>query len=586
VLESRDCVVMGGGPAGATFAAILKKYAPEVQVTVLDQDHQPRHHIGESLIPVVNGVLRELGVFEQCYDGRFIRKIGISFVWGKDRTPWNADYLDIADMQPGDDRQIIDVVGQDFSELMRREMRRDIPLTSINVLRSVFDKMLLDQARHFGAEVREGTRVSAVVRDETGRVVGVDWRDESGRKGRIETPFVLDATGLSALATRGDRVYDPTMNNFAVSGYFKGADWKVVFRGRRDATTVFICTIDHGWIWYFPVADDVMTVGVVTRAQHFQDALQSVDLETFYWNSLRGCAEIWPLLANAELRDDIFPDGRRLQNIKDWSSWTPHPVGPGYAAAGDAAIFIDPILSTGLTLALQSGHRAACTFNTLRKRPELDATEMWQAYADYLRGEAGSFLTLARYFYGNNRAADSWWWQAHRVLNRAGHLDLDDKQAFTMATAGFFPTPRAISLEIMAPLLKGLVGSEADLLNVYHEGGVSTEAMPEAGIQVNTPFRLALRAEPPLEGRDGLLETYYDLVCDGYELAHRLAAAPCKMGRDLGPVAEAAQRHQRVADLLAEAPALVPTVTPEAARRATLGLLANAAKKGFITLTP
>ncbi|MEZ4465517.1 MAG: NAD(P)/FAD-dependent oxidoreductase [bacterium] len=584
--ESRDCVVMGGGPAGATFAAILKKYAPDVQVTVLEADRHPRHHVGESTIPVVNGVLRDLEVFDRCYDGRFIRKMGITFVWGKDRTPWDADYLELAKLDPADQGGVINVVGQDFSELMRQELRRDIPLTAVNVLRGEFDALLLGQARHFGADVREGTRVSRLHRDAGGRVCGVDWRDDAGRAGHIEAPFVLDATGLNAIATRGQRIHDPTMSNFAVSGYLSGADWKVVFKGRRDATTVFIATIDEGWIWYFPVADDTMSVGVVTRTEHFHDALKSLDLETFFWKSLRGCPEVAPLVARATLRDDVFPQGRRLQSIKDWSSWTPDPVGPGYAAAGDAAIFIDPVLSSGLTLALQSGHRAAYTFNTLRHRPELGEEALWQAYADYMRGEAGSFLALARYFYGNNRAADSWWWQAHRVLNRAGRLDLDHKQAFTLATAGFFPTPRAISLEIMAPLLKGLAGSDADLFNVYHEAGVPTD-VAGAGIQVNVPFRLSLRAEPPAGvPAGGLLDTYWDLVCEGYDHAHRLAAAPCKMGRDLAPVAQAVQRHERVAALLEEVPGLVPHVPADAVRRGTLGLVANAAKKGYITLTP
>lgn len=583
--ESRDCVVMGGGPAGSTFAAILKKYAPEVQVTVLEQAHHPRFHVGESLIPVVNGVLRELGVFEKCYDGRFVRKLGITFVWGKDRKPWDADYLEIAGMEPGHNG-VINVVGQDFSSLMRQEMRRDIPLTSMNVLRSEFDKLLIDTARDFGAEVREGTRVSALHRGvEPGQPHRVEWKNDQGQSGVIETPFVLDATGLNALGTRGQRIYEPTMNNLAVWGYWKGADWKVLFRGERQATTVFICSIDHGWIWYIPVAEDTISCGVVTRSDYFRDALQGIDLEGFYRESIRSCAEVHALTKHGELRTDILPDGKRVAQIKDWSSWTPHPVGPGFATAGDAAVFVDPILSTGLTLAMQSGHRAALTFNTLRHRPELPATELWSAYADYLRGEYGSFLTLARYFYGNNKAADSWWWQAHRVVNRAGHLDLDSKQAFTMATAGFFPTPRAISLEIMAPLIAGIVGSDADLMNVYHESGVLADRLPQAGIQVNTPFKLALRTESPLEPKGGLLETYHDLVCEGYDMAHRLAASPARMGKDLAPIALAAQRHTRVADLLAEAPRLVPHVSPDAVRQATLALLTNAAKKGFVSLT-
>lgn len=578
-----DVVVIGGGPAGSTFAAILKKYAPDVSVCVLDRDRHPRHRVGESTIPVINAVLRDLEVFDACYDGRFVRKVGITFVWGRDRTPWDADYLEIGAVE-GDGQQI-NVVGQDFSELMRQEMRRDIPLTAVNVRRDVFDKLLLDQARHFGAAVFEGVAVRGVDRDAAGRVEGVRWRDADGDAGRIDTPFVIDASGLAAVCTQGAREYDETMANFAVSGYLRGADWKVVFKGRKDATTVFIATIDHGWIWYFPVEDDTISCGVVTRTEHFKDRLKAVDLETFFWESLRGCPEIAPLVADAELRDDRLPKGRRVQATRDWSSWTPNPVGPGYACVGDAAIFIDPVLSSGLTMALQSGHRAAYTYNTLRKRPDLDADAMWAAYADYLRGEAGSFLTLARYFYANNKAADTWWWQAQRVVNSSGTLDLDDQAAFTMATAGFFPTPRAISTEIMAPLLKGLAGTDADLFNIYHESGVSPD-LDQRRIQVNVPFHLGLRAEPPRTGPGGgLLETYWDLVCEGTAYAHRLAAAPCRIGRDLAPIVDALPDYATVAALLEAAPALVPHAPAAQVRAGARAIVANAAKKGFVTLS-
>lgn len=579
--ERFDVVVIGGGPAGSTFAAILKKYAPEVSVCVLDRDRHPRHRVGESTIPVINAVLRDLEIFDACYDGRFVRKVGITFVWGKDRTPWDADYLEIAAVE-GDGAQI-NVVGQDFSELMRQEMRRDIPLTAVNVRREVFDAMLLDQARHFGAEVREGTAVTRVQRDDAGRICGVDWARDDAR-GHIATPFVIDASGLAGVCSQGAREYDRTMANFAVSGYLRGADWKVVFKGRKDATTVFIATIDHGWIWYFPVEDDTISCGVVTQTAFFKDRLKHVDLETFFWESLRGCAEVAPLIAEATLRDDVLPKGRRVQATRDWSSWTPTPVGPGYACVGDAAIFIDPVLSSGLTLALQSGHRAAYTYNTLRQRPDLDPDAMWQAYADYLRGEAGSFLTLARYFYANNKAADSWWWEAQRVVNGRGTLNLDDHAAFTMATAGFFPTPRAISVEIMAPLIKGLAGTEADLFNIYHESGVDPD-LDDKRIRLEVPFHLGLRAEPPRGlGGGGRLETYYDLVCEGTDFAHRLAAAPCRIGPDLAPIVDALPDCATVAELLARAPALVPHAPAEQVRQGARAIVANAAKKGFLTL--
>lgn len=589
MVESRDVVVVGGGPAGSTFAAIAAKYDPSARITVLEREHHPRYHIGESLIPVANGVFHDLELFDTLYDGRFVKKLGITFVWGRDRTPWDADYLEIETIQRDDGTQILDVVGQDFTSLLRRELRRDQPFTAINVRRAEFDKLLIDQARHFGAEVREGTEAVKLHTDDAGRVTGVSWRDDTGAQGRIDAPLVIDASGLAAFGGRGEREYCPDLANFAVSGYFRGADWKIVFRGHaHEATNVFIASVEHGWLWYIPVGPDLVSCGAVTSTRHFKDRLKHVDLEAFFWEMVRSCPEIAPLVAQAELVDDMLPGGKRVQATRDWSGWAKTPVRPGYVAVGDSAIFVDPILSSGLTMAVQSGHRAAYTFNTLRKRPELDAAELWGAYADYVRGEAGSYLTLARYYYGNNKAADSWWWQAQRQVNPAGQLRLDDREAFTLATAGFFPTPRAISVEIMAPLLEGLLGTDADLKNIYHATGVPQGTdLERARITVRTPFSLKLRGEPEEHSNpDGLLNVFHDLVADDFDFAHRNAAVPCRIAPALAPIVAALPRFATVAELLEAAPDLIPGGHGRAdeVRQSTLAILRNAAKKGFIAL--
>ncbi|MEK7393761.1 MAG: tryptophan 7-halogenase, partial [Fibrobacterota bacterium] len=92
-IHSKDCVVIGGGPAGSSFAAIVKKHNPALNVAVLEQARFPRYHIGESPIPAANNVLRELEIYEGLERSTFVKKMGIVFIWGEDRTPWSADYL-------------------------------------------------------------------------------------------------------------------------------------------------------------------------------------------------------------------------------------------------------------------------------------------------------------------------------------------------------------------------------------------------------------------------------------------------------------------------------------------------------------
>ena len=94
--EYKDCVVIGGGPAGSAFAGIAAKNAPDASIVLLEKARFPRFRIGESTIPVANTVLRELGVYDELYNGGAVKKVGITFVWGSDRVPWNADYLQIA----------------------------------------------------------------------------------------------------------------------------------------------------------------------------------------------------------------------------------------------------------------------------------------------------------------------------------------------------------------------------------------------------------------------------------------------------------------------------------------------------------
>jgi clorobiocin biosynthesis protein Clo-hal len=587
-IEYRDCVVIGGGPAGSTFSAIASKYDPSLSITVLEKERFPRYHIGESTIPAANGVLRDLGIYEDLERSTFIKKMGIVFVWGENRQPWSADYLRLREVKlPDSGADIIDVTGQDFRGVIDRLGYLETPVTAFNVRRAEFDKMLLDKSRDFGADVREGVRATAILRDATGRIEGVKWEDDTGRSGTIMTPFVLDASGLMTFMTKGEREFDPNMNNFAVYGYLSNAEWKVTFNGKRDRSTVFIAAVDEGWIWYFPIGPDMMSVGAVTRTENFRRSVKDGDLESFWRRMLDSCPEVRELVKNATVRTDILPDGKRVAASQDWSSWARSPIGDGWAAAGDAAIFVDPILSSGVTLAMQSGHRAAYTFNTARERRDLPERALWQAYADYIRGEYGAFLTMARHFYGNNKAAKSWWWESQQVVNRAGRLELDDHQSFTMATAGFFPVPRTNTSDVVGSLLKHLSGTKADLLNIHHETGVPEfDTLARCDYNILAPFRLDLRTEPVMTGRpQGVLDVYYDLVTDSHNLAHRLAAAPCRINPVMSPVVDAMGRHRRAPDLLNEAPRLLPPgYGIDRIRHSTLEILRAAAMKGFVSV--
>jgi clorobiocin biosynthesis protein Clo-hal len=234
---------------------------------------------------------------------------------------------------------------------------------------------------------------------------------------------------------------------------------------------------------------------------------------------------------------------------------------------------------------LQSGHRAAYTWLTLRARPELDPVQLWQAYGDYLRGEAFSFLQLARFFYANNRSAESWWWEAQRLLNARGNLALAPRQAFSLATAGFFPIPRAIGLEVVAPLLGKLAGG-ADFSQIHQDVGLArADVELDLTLVPNGAFSLTMRSEPNPTG-EGALDIYHDLTSRDPELSHRIAALPSRIPPELEPVVQLMQSEIVVSELLERAVALLAAKerTATQIREVSLELVRRAVIKGFARL--
>ena len=190
-----EAVVIGGGPAGSTAAAVLAMHGR--RVVVLERDKFPRYHIGESLIPHCYFPLERIGVIDQMTRSSFTKKYSVQFVGmnGKVSQPFY------------------------FSE------HEDHPSsTTFQVLRGEFDLMLLDNARAKGAEVREETRVTEFVR-ENGAVVGVRAVSKSGEELEFRAPITLDASGRDTLALNRNRwrVSDPHLNKVSIWTYYRGA---------------------------------------------------------------------------------------------------------------------------------------------------------------------------------------------------------------------------------------------------------------------------------------------------------------------------------------------------------------------------
>ena len=166
-----DVVVIGGGPAGSTTATMLARKG--LRVLLLERELFPRDHIGESLLPASIPILEELGVLPAVEQAGFLRKWGATMVRGSDKTPWSWYF---------------------------REVNRRHP-HSYQVLRAGFDKLLLENSRANGVDVREGHQVLEVL-FEHGRASGVRYKAGVTDEGLVQSSFVVDATGQSRLLGR------------------------------------------------------------------------------------------------------------------------------------------------------------------------------------------------------------------------------------------------------------------------------------------------------------------------------------------------------------------------------------------------
>ena len=360
-----DVVVIGGGPAASTVACLTARGG--YRVLLLERESQPRFHVGESLIPACNPILRRLGVEEWLNDSAFPRKYSVQFVSasGRESAPF---YFDEHDPD-----------GESYTW---------------QVVRSEFDAMLMENALSNGADVRWGHSVREIL-FEGDRAVGVRYdtagehrRDKQGQIARAR--IVIDASGQSAfLAMRlGLRMDDPRLKNATIWTYFEGA---VRDPGRDAGTTLILQSSDQkSWFWYIPLPGDVVSVGC-TGALNDLFADRSRSPKEIFSQEVARCPALQQRLASAN-STGVF------HTTKDFSYQTSQGAGPGWMLVGDALGFIDPVYSSGVFLALKSGEMAAdCAIDALREG-DFSGERLGQWQPDYKSGVA-RFRRLVYAFY-------------------------------------------------------------------------------------------------------------------------------------------------------------------------------------------
>ena len=309
-----DVIIAGGGPAGSTAAIVLARAGHSV--CVLEKDAHPRFHIGESILPRNMLLLKELDLEGAVRALPHQPKYGAEFGMGNDFQTRRFTFTD--GLLPG------------------------FPV--FNIERSHFDKMLLDQARCAGAKVHEQMPVKEILRLEDG-----DVRVRTAQ-GEIQGRVLLDASGHGTLVGRHLNLRrnftDPQLQKVAYFQHFEGVE-------RPEGTTsghpcIIMC--EEGWFWLIGLSEHKTSVGFVTRPG-FTKTLSIAPQALLSW-AVQRC----PVVRH-RMRTATGPATNEV--LSDFSYRCRPYAGKGYFMIGDAACFLDPIFSTGVTLAMMSARNAA-----------------------------------------------------------------------------------------------------------------------------------------------------------------------------------------------------------------------------------
>jgi flavin-dependent dehydrogenase len=352
-----DFAVAGGGPAGSSSAISLRQQGHSV--VLFERETFPRFHIGESLLSTANDAFAALGVAKQIEAASFPEKWGARLYTHDGQ---NGRYVDFTCV---------------------REVTR--PQT-YQVCREEFDRILLERAREVGVDVREACNVVTCEFAPGAAVLEVASRGDAATR-HVRVRALVDATGRGGLLARkfNLRTEEPLLANIAIYSHYTNVPR---LEAPRPDDIRLIARNDAGWFWLIPISKELTSVGVVLPKALYRRLANGSPEET-----LNNTIADTPIVA------ELMREARREWPVrveKDFSYSASAYAGNRWILAGDAGSFLDPVFSTGVSIAMESGIEAAAELHRALARNDFSAS----TFAAFSRRQRKRFETFRRFVVG------------------------------------------------------------------------------------------------------------------------------------------------------------------------------------------
>lgn len=350
-----DVLIIGAGPSGAVAASLLRKKG--WRVLVLEKQHFPRFSIGESLLPQCMEFVAEAGMTDAVEAGGFQYKNGAAFHHAGRDTAF------------------------DF-----REKFSPGPGTTFQVERGRFDQILAAEAEKVGADVRFGHEIQAV--DFEGECPRVDVRTDEANAYQVSARFVLDASGFGRVLPRLLELETPSSFPVRMALFTHIEDGIDVAEYDRDKILITVHPEHRDvWYWLIPFGNGRSSLGVVARPE-FMTSYQGAAGERLK-QVVSEDPNLARLLANAQWDTSVSEIRGYSANVKQL--WGRH-----FALLGNAAEFLDPVFSSGVTIAMKSASLAAESLDRQLRGESVD----WDAsFAEPLKKGVETFRSYVEGWY-------------------------------------------------------------------------------------------------------------------------------------------------------------------------------------------